>query len=162
MSTEIAPPPGQGFDLQRTFAEKKADFWFRWADRWWQLPNLNMLDFEIQIQVMSFQGRISEDNTDAATLLAFVNELFDLLMEAGRKGQAAEWRQVQRPLPALMTMMSQWSEHSGVDEGESSASADSSKSTGRPSKRTSKPSTGSASRTRSTARTRAAGVLPAS
>lgn len=161
MTAEFAPPAGQGYDLQRVYSENKPDFWFRWADRWWRLPNLNMLDVEVQVRVMSFQGRVSEDNTDAAALLGFVNELFDLLMEAGHEGQAADWRDVPaRPLSMLMDLLHQWGEQSGADEGEDSASAGSSKSTGRPSKRTSRPSTGSASARRSTARTRGAAVPP--
>ncbi|GGN39443.1 hypothetical protein FHR83_006717 [Actinoplanes campanulatus] len=160
--TEFAPPPGQGYDLQRTYAENKPDFWFRWADRWWRLPNMHMLDFDIQVDVMGFQGRVSEDNPDVNALKAMVNDLFDLIMDAGHEGQASDWRAVKpRPLPMLMDLLSQWSEQSGVDEGESSASTSSSPSTGRPSKRTSKPSTASGSARRSTARPREAGALPA-
>lgn len=153
--TDFAPPPGQGYDLQRTYTENKTDFWFRWADRWWKLSNLQMLDFEVQLQAMSFQGRVAED-ADTATLGSFVNELFDLVLEEGHEGQSADWRKVSRPLPALMNILSQWSEHSGADAGESEASAGSSESTGRPSKRTSNAGTASGSRKRSTVRGRAA------
>ncbi len=162
MTAEFAPPPGKGVNLQQKYADKLDDFWFFWADRWWKLPNLNLLDFDIQLQVMAFQGRVSEDSTDAEALKSLVNDLFDLIMEAGHPGQAADWREVTRPLTMLLGMLGDWSEHSGVDEGESSASTSSSKSTGRPSKPTSKRSTGSGSPRRSTAQTRAAGAPPAS
>lgn len=159
--TEFAPPPGQGYDLQRVYTENKPDFWFRWADRWWRLPNLQMLDIEVQLTVMGFQGKVTADDADINALRDMVNELFTLVLDEGQQGQGAAFQQTTRPLHALLQLMSQWAEQSGADEGESEASAGSSTSTGRPSKRTSTAGTASGSRKRSTGRARA-GTPPAS
>lgn len=161
MTAAFEPPAGQGYDLQQVYAEAKKDFWFRWADRWWRLPNLHMLDFELQSKVMGF-GALTDGlgAADTSELAGHVNTLFDLIMESGREGQAAEWRETVRPIAMLLKLLNQWTEGSGAVEGESSASAGSSKSTGRPSKRTSTRSTGSASRKRSTTQTGSAGSPP--
>lgn len=148
MTAAFEPPPGAGFDLQQVYAEKKTPFWFRWADRWWQFPHLLMLDFEVQAQVEDFHKSI-DGVTDMDALRGHFNDLFTLIMGAE---QSAEWAQVTRPLPAVMTLLNQWLEHSGSDAGESEASAGSSKSTGRPSKRTSTGTTASGSRRRSPAK----------
>lgn len=146
------PPEGEGYDLQKVYAEKAKPFWFHWEDQWWTLPHLRMLDFEVQARVSEFDfGELAEVSGDEAieAAKAKVNELFALLMGPE---QAAEWAEVSRPLEPLLDMIQQWSKHSGADQGESSASAGSSRSTGRPSKRTSTASTGSGSRKRSTAK----------
>jgi hypothetical protein len=167
VSEEFAPPPGQGYDLQKVHAEQSPPFWFKWADRWWMLPNVNLLDFEVHIEVLGFAGKLS-DLSDVATeddikaLTEYVNNLFVKLLDAGKPGQGADFLKCSRPLKMIVDLIFQWKEHSGGDEGESSASAGSSKSTGRPSKRTSTATTKSGSRTRSTARTRKPATPPAS
>lgn len=134
------------YDLQRVYAEKAGKpFEFTWGDRVWVLPNLLMLDIEVQ-------DRIERIDTTVSTVETF-NSLFDDIMGAE---QGAEWRQQTRPLPMLMDLLSVWTEHSGAQMGEAPASADSSKSTARPSKRTSKGSTASASRKPSRAPRKAA------
>ncbi len=153
------PPEGKGYDLQAVYAEKADPFWFRWDDQWWELPHPKMLDFEVQLKVESFDvSALTEagDGEDVeAVAKAKIDELFGLIMGGG---QATEWRQVQvRPLQMMLDMFSQWMEHSKAGMGESEASTDSSKSTGRPSKLTSTASTGSGSPQRSRARKAAAG-----
>ncbi|BAL87294.1 hypothetical protein AMIS_20740 [Actinoplanes missouriensis 431] len=155
MTAEFAPPPGQGYDLQKVHTEQNPEFWFRWADRWWMLPNIHLLDFDTHIDVLSFGSKfanISDDATEAdiAVLKEHVSALFAKLLDEGRAGQGADFIKVKRPLNVLLDLIDQWKSHSGSDEGEASASAGSSKSTGRPSKRTSTATTKSGSRTRST------------
>src|SRR6185436_8384052 len=109
-----------------------------------------------QLQVMGLHGKVNADDVDVDALRDMINELFTLVLDEGRDGQGAEFQETTRPLHALMQLLSQWSEHSGADEGESEASDGSSRSTGRPSKRTSSAGTASGSRKRSTGRGRAA------
>ncbi len=150
--TERRPPEGKGYDLQRDYTQDVEPYWFRWADQWWTLPHLKMLDFEVQLEVFKLQGAVN-DITDPDQLKDQFNDLFDLLMGAE---QGTEFRKVERPLQALMVMLTNWRAHSEADEaeGESSASDGSSKSTGRPSSRTSNASTKSASPKPSTRRAR--------
>lgn len=133
----------QPYDLQRLYAEKAGGpFEFTWADRTWTLPNMRMLD-------MATQERLENLDT-ATTTVETINVLFDDLMGAE---QGARWRQTVRPLPMVMDLFQAWLEHSKSALGESPASAGSSKSTGRPSKRTSNGSTASGSPRRSSPRT---------
>lgn len=152
MSTE-QPPEGEGYDLQAVYAEKAKPYWFKWQDRWWKLPHLRMLDFEVQaeIEAFDFANLVSDDSTkdELEAAKEHLNELFDLIMGA-EQGKA--WRDVERPFNMLMDMLAGWTKHSGAAEGEAPASDGSSKSTGRPSKRTSNGSTASASRKRSPAK----------
>jgi hypothetical protein len=145
------PPQGEGFDLQRVYAEKTKPFWFRWEDQWWTLPHMKMLDFEVQARVAEFDfatlADLGSDPEGIAAARTKVDEFFALLMG---DEQGADWAKVSRPLHPLLDMIREWTEHSGGDMGESSASEGSSPSTGRPSKRTSKSSTRSGSRRRST------------
>jgi hypothetical protein len=128
------------YDLQRLYAEKAGGpFEFTWGDRTWTLPNLLMLDIEVQDRI---------ENVDPSGGVESFNQLFDDIMGAE---QGAEWRKQVRPLPMLMDLLQAWTEHSGAQLGEAPASAGSSKSTARPSKRTSTGSTASASRGRSRA-----------
>jgi hypothetical protein len=146
------PPPGKGYDLQREYTEGLDPFWFRWADQWWELPHLKMLDFEKQLDVLAMQDAIG-DIKDAESMKAKMNEVFAMLMG---ETQNADWVKVDRPIQALYDLLDNWRSHSEVteeDQGESSASDGSSKaSTRRPSSATSKASTGSGSRKRSTPR----------
>jgi hypothetical protein len=157
--TELGPPEGEGYDLQRVYAEKLRPFWFRWGDRWWQLPHLRMLDFEVQARVEAFDfAALTANEADTELAKRKVNELFDLLMGA-EQGQA--WQAVSpRPFGMLLDMIQAWSAHSGAEPGEAPASDGSSGSTGRPSKRTSTGSTASASRRRSPAKKAAAAGTP--
>jgi hypothetical protein len=136
----------QGYDLQRVYAEKVGGpFRFKWADRWWTMPNMRSLDFEAQDRI---------ENLDAAAATKdSLNELFDDLLG---KEQGPAWRDVDRPIEMILDMFNAWLEHSKAKLGESPASAGSSKSTGRPSSRTSNASTGSASAKPSKPRKRAA------
>ena len=144
--SEVKPPEGEGYDLQRVYAEQVRPFWFRWADRWWQLPHLKMLDYEVQARIEAFDfGELTSD--DAAKQK--INELFDLIMGPE---QGAEWRTVTRPANMILDMIRAWAKHSGTEAGEAPASSGSSASTGRPSKPTSTASTASASRKRSPAK----------
>jgi hypothetical protein len=159
--TARRPPAGAGYDLQRDYTTGLEPFWFRWADQWWDLPHLKMLDFETQLQVISMQDQVAEFN-DVERVKAALNDLFTMLMGAE---QAAEFAKVDRPIQALMDMLHRWRDHSGdteEEQGESSASAGSSPSTGRPSKRTSSGSTASASPKRSSGRVRKTATPPAS
>ncbi len=134
----------EGYDLQALYAEQAKPFRFRWADRWWQLPHPKMLDFTTQAAVESFDYEaIAESDGDLNIAVAKVDELFTLIMG---KEQGAEWAKVEvRPLQMILDLFSKWMESAGVKQGEAQASAGSSKSTGRPSRRTSKGSTASAS-----------------
>lgn len=137
------------YDLQRLYAEKAGGpFTFRWADREWTLPNMRMLDIEVQDRI---------ENVDTSAGVDTLNTLFDELLGAE---QGARWREVVRPLPMILDLFQAWLDHSKGTLGESGASAGSSKSTGRPSKRTSKPSTGSGSPKPSSRRTRTTGTQP--
>lgn len=153
--TERKPPEGKGYDLQNDYLAGIEPFWFRWADQWWELPHIKMLDIDVQLEVLGFQGKVAElSDDDTAQARAVVDELFAKLMGAE---QAAEFEKTVRPINFIFDMLTKWREHSKTAEeqqGESSASAPSSGSTGRPSKRTSKPSTASASPARSTPRAR--------
>ncbi len=159
---ERKPPEGKGYDLQTVYAENAEPFWFRWDDQWWTLPHPKMLDFEVQVRVESFNtadlfpdGDDTPDEQIGEVAKAKMDEFFALIMDAE---QAAEWAQVKvRPLTMMLDMLSQWKDHIKAAEGESTASAGSSKSTGRPSKRTSATTTGSASPRRSRARKAVAG-----
>ncbi|MGX6605667.1 hypothetical protein ACWKSP_26565 [Micromonosporaceae bacterium Da 78-11] len=123
------------YDLQRIYAEKTGGpFRFTWADQVWTMPSMLMLDIELQERI--------ENIDTAATSVDTLNTLFDELMG---DEQGARWREVSRPLPMLMDMFQAWTEHSKAALGESAASAGSSKSTGRPSSRTSNASTKSGS-----------------
>lgn len=152
--TARKPPPGvTGHNIQRDYTANIEPYWFQWADQWWELPHLKLLDFEVQLDVLGMQG-LAEDLTDAESAKNALNSLFDLLMDPE---QAAEWRKVSRPIGALMDILGRWRTHCDVSEeeaGESSASTGSSVSTGRPSSRTSAASTKSASAKRSTPRAR--------
>jgi hypothetical protein len=133
------------YDLQRIYAEKAGDpFDFTWADRVWTLPNMRMLDIEVQ-------ERIENLNTAAAT----AETIFVLFDEMMGEEQGQQWRNVRpRPLPMIFDLFEAWLEHSKAELGESAASDGSSKSTGRPSKRTSNASTASGSAKRSSPRAR--------
>lgn len=145
--SDLQPPEGEGYDLQRIYSEKTKPFWFRWEDQWWKLPHLKMLDFEVQARVAGFDfASLAADDMGVDEAKKKVNELFDLLMGVE---QSARWSKATRPLEPLLDMIRQWSEHSGGNSGESSASSGSSESTARPSKRTSTGSTESGSRRRS-------------
>lgn len=146
---EQGPPEGEGYDLQAVYAENLKPFWFRWGNRWWQLPHLRMLDFEVQARVESFQDDVTAVGDNVDQLRALVNGLFDMLLG---EEQGVEWRLISRPGDAILDMIHAWMKHSGATPGESAASDGSSKSTGRPSKRTSTGTTGSGSRRRSTAK----------
>lgn len=123
------------YDLQRLYAEKAGvPFQFTWADQVWELPSLRMLD-------IATQERFENLDTAAANVET-VNTLFDEIMGVE---QGARWREVVRPLPMIFDLFQAWLDHSKADLGESAASDGSSKSTGRPSKRTSNGSTASAS-----------------
>lgn len=133
------------YDLQAKYAQTAGEpFEFTWADQVWVLPSPRMIDVAVLDQI---------DNLDpsAANLDTF-NTLFDGLMGPE---QGARWREVSpRPLPMLMELIDAWQEHGGEQLGESPASDGSSKSTGRPSSRTSNASTASASRKPSSRRPR--------
>lgn len=156
------PPEGKGYDLQKVYAENAEPFWFRWDDQWWSLPHPKMLDFEVQVRVESFNtadlfpdGDDTPDDKIGEIAKAKMDEFFALLMD---DEQAAEWAEVPvRPLPMMLDMLSQWKDHIKAAEGESPASTSSSKSTGRPSKRTSAGTTKSGSPRRSRALKAAAG-----
>ena len=156
------PPPGQGYDIQREYTEGVEPFWFRWEDQWWTLPHRKMLDFEKLLRVAQLQDTFSDiEHVDIDEAIAKLNETFAMLMGSE---QGAEFAGTNRPVEALMKILTQWREHSGEAEeetGESSASGGSSTSTVRPSKRTSSGSTASASRRRSSAKA-TSGTAPAS
>jgi hypothetical protein len=138
------------YDLQRLYAEKAGTpFEFTWADRVWTLPAMRMLDITVQ-------ERLETLDTAAATVDT-VNQLFDDIMGPE---QGAQWRTVPRPLGMVMDLFQAWMEHAQADLGEQEASAGSSKSTGRPSKRTSKRSTGSGSAQPSSRRARKTATPP--
>lgn len=140
------------YDLQRLYAEKAGTpFEFTWADQVWTLPNMRMLDITVQDRL---------ENLDMSSAgVETLNGMFDDLMGVE---QGSRWREVVRPLPMLMDLFQAWLAHSKGEPGESPASDDSSRSTGRPSKRTSNGSTASASRGRSSAKPRRTATAPAS
>lgn len=148
--TDLQPPEGEGYDLQAVYAEDNKPFWFRWADRWWMIPHLKMLDFEVQAEIENFDFSSvtapEGGDVDVAAARAKLNELFDLIMG---EQQGQQWREVPRPIGFLIEMLNKWTTHSGAKPGEAPASESSSASTGRPSKRTSTGSTASGSRKRS-------------
>jgi hypothetical protein len=141
------------YDLQRLYAEKAGPpFEFTWADQVWTVPNMMMLDIEQQEHAENMQP----DGATTETIFQF----FDDVMGAE---QGARWREVRpRPLPMIFDLLAAWLAHSKGELGESPASDDSSKSTGRPSNPTSNGSTGSASRKRSTPRAKRTATAPVS
>ena len=157
MTAEFTPPPGKGFDLQLKWEAQSEPYWFKWADRWWRLPHLSMLDFAAQARVESFHETIA-DVTDVDTVTDRINTLFRLIMG---EEQGTAFAHVDRPLNVLLDILHQWITHSGGEVGESEASTGSSKSTERPSKPTSTATTTSGSRKRSTAKPKAAATAPA-
>jgi hypothetical protein len=139
------------FDLQRLYEEKTGGpFTFTWANQVWSLPNMRMLDIATQERI--------EGLNDAAANVETINVLFDELLGAE---QGEQWRHVTRPLGMISDLFSAWLDHSKQAMGESQASAGSSKSTGRPSKRTSKASTASGSPAPSSRRARKTATPPA-
>jgi hypothetical protein len=142
------PPEGEGYDLQRVYAEKKKPFWFRWEDQWWKLPHPRMMDFEVQAEIESFDfGSLTQEGGDLEDAKARLNKIYGLIMG---EEQAARWRECEaRPVQMQLEMLNEWMARTGASQGEAPASDDSSRSTGRPSKRTSTASTGSGSRRRS-------------
>lgn len=156
------PPPGKGYDLQREYTKGVEPFWFHWEDQWWMLPHGKMIDFEKLLRVAKLQDNLSNiGDADVEEAMEMLNDTFAMLMG---DEQGAEFAKVNRPLGALMDTLTLWREHSGEAEeeaGESLASTVSSKSMGRPSKRTSNGSTASASRGRSTPRAKKTATPPA-
>jgi hypothetical protein len=145
--TERKPPPGKGDDVQRDYTEDIETYWFRWADQWWELPHRKMLDFKKVLRTLTLQDKVNDITADnVEDLIKEFDGVFLMLMGPE---QGAEFLEVEdRPIEFLMDTLKRWRAHSGEteeDRGEFSASDDSSKSTGRPSKRTSSGSTASGS-----------------
>lgn len=142
----------QPYDLQGLYAEKAGEpFRFTWADQVWELPSVRMLDIELQDRLESLDA----DGTTVDTL----NTLFDELLGPE---QGARWRTVPRPVGMITDLFAAWLGHSSAAMGESPASASSSRSTGRPSKRTSNGSTASGSRVPSSRKPRKSVTPPVS
>lgn len=152
--TDLQPPEGEGYDLQRVYAEKLKPFWFRWEDQWWTLPHPKMLDFEVQAEIESFDfSALTDEGSDIEAAKGRLNTLYDLIMG---EEQGTRWRATTRPVQMQLDMLNEWIARAGGQQGEAPASNDSSVSTGRPSKRTSSGSTASGSRRRSPAKKAAA------
>jgi hypothetical protein len=140
------------YDLQRLYEEKAGGpFEFTWADQTWSMPNMRMLDIATQDRIENLEVSGSGVET--------INELFDDLMGTE---QGQRWRAVVRPLPMILDLFQAWLEHSKQAMGEQPASAGSSKSTGRPSKRTSNSSSASGSPKPSSRRARKTATPPVS
>lgn len=127
----------QEFDLDAAWAEEaRPPFRFKWAGATWDLPHLGDMDW----RAVSLA-----DEMDVTQ----IRELFRLALPEDR---ADEWEQTKQPTPAMTRLFTAWLQHSGMAPGETPASDGSSPSTGRPSKRTSRGTTTSASRGSSSAR----------
>ena len=141
------------YDLQRLYAEKVGGpFEFTWADQVWTVPNMRMLDIEQQERIENLET----EGANSETVFRFFDDIMG-------DEQGARWREVRpRPLPMIFDLLAAWLEHSKTPPGESPASDGSSKSTGRPSKRTSNGSTASASAKPSSRRPRKTATPPVS
>ncbi|WP_051797279.1 hypothetical protein [Catenuloplanes japonicus] len=131
------------FNLTARYAEiKKEPFEFVWPggdgkDRDWTLPYIQDIDLRV------LEACEAEDVTA-------LRQAFEIAFELA--GQDEAWAEAPKPTSAIKELFHAWQEWDGVQPGESEASSDSSTSTGRPSKQTSRGSTKSGSRQRSSAR----------
>ena len=143
------------FDLDAVYAEERGEpFRFRWQGRDWELPPFGEIDLRAIESLKDLAALADADETNIAELDI---SAFNKLLEHGLgPEQWVEWEKVSQPGTAVIRLLNEWQKHSGADVGEAPASTDSSKSTGRPSKRTSSGATGSGSAKRSPARKRTA------
>jgi hypothetical protein len=120
---------------------RKEPFEFEWDGRDWALPHI--MDTDLASIPAADSGDIEAVRESVALAFRYSDD----------KSQAEAWRAA-LPVPAvaLFELFRDWHEWSGTKPGESEASSPSSKSTGRPSKRTSRGSTTSGSPRRSRAK----------
>lgn len=125
------------FDLDAVAAEyrsKRVPFRFTFRGREWQLSNLFAT-----VDLDTIESAQSSNLGALRTALT-----------SGLGADADDFKVGTLTVVELVPLFERWSVRSGSAPGESEASSDSSGNTGRPSKRTSKPSTGSSSAKRST------------
>lgn len=141
------------FDLDALYAEqRKAPFQFRWSGETWELPAFSDIDWRALQLAVEIESLANVDNV-ADVDVTIIQRMFGY---AFSPEQAERWERVPQSTTAMIALFGQWQRHGGADMGESSASTDSSASTGRPSRRTSTGTTASGSRPRSSARRKAA------
>lgn len=137
------------YDLDARYAEVvKEPFQFRWAGKEWELPHFGDIDWRAAGLATQIEAVVGDDG-NAEIDVSVLQQLFDY---AFGPEQAARWAKVRQPVTAMTMLFTDWQKHGGTSVGESSASTDSSASTVRPSKRTSRATTtGSGSRKPSSA-----------
>jgi hypothetical protein len=107
------------YDLDAVAAEAaKAPLRFRWQGQSWTLKHMSQIDWRIV------------ELAQAGNLEA-IRKAFEYGMG---KEQAARFDQVEQDAEPMVKLFNRWTEHAGVTEGESSASATSSGATEKPSR----------------------------
>ncbi|MFB6392636.1 hypothetical protein [Polymorphospora lycopeni] len=137
------------FDFDAWYGETRREpFTFTWAGEKWSLPHFSEIDWRVIDVAAELEALASADENaeiPVDLILKFFQHGFRLDPE-----QAARWEQVPQPIQLIMNIFDQWQKHAGADLGELLASSDSSASTERPLKLTSRATTRSVSRARST------------
>jgi hypothetical protein len=111
--------PDDEFDLDAVAAEAaKAPLNFRWQGQSWTLKHMSQIDWRV------LEAAQSGD-------LSAIRQAFEYGMG---KEQAARFELVDQDATPMVKLFERWTEHAGVTEGESSASAGSSASTEQPSR----------------------------
>jgi hypothetical protein len=107
------------FDLDAVAAEAaKAPLRFKWKGEHWHLKHMSQIDWRIV------------ELAQAGDLEA-IRKAFEYGMG---KEQAGRFEQVEQDAEPMVKLFARWTEHAGVSEGESSASAGSSGATEKPSR----------------------------
>ena len=117
--TDLTVVPDDEFDLDAVAAEAaKAPLRFKWQGQSWTLKHMSQIDWRI-IELAQ------EGNLDA------IQKAFKYGMGTE---QAARFEEVEQDAEPMVKLFQRWTEHAGVTEGESSASAGSSGATEKPSR----------------------------
>lgn len=136
------------YDLDAAYAETRQEpFRFKWAGHEWELPHFGDVDWRAA-QLADDLKALGDSDGVAEVDIEVLQKLFEY---AFGPQQAKRWADVPQNVTAMIKLFVAWQEYGGSSVGESSASSDSSASTGRPSKRTSTGTTKSGSRGRSSA-----------
>jgi hypothetical protein len=129
------------FSLTKAYSEvAQPPFEFDWNDQDFTLPHMGELDFRVRARLQDMDGATNVDDVKFLLTAVLGDE------------QGARFLNTNLPDRAILMLLKQWGEHSGVETGESEASNSSSNNTGTNSRPTSKPSTASTSPRASTAR----------
>lgn len=137
-------------NFDRWYADNRRErYTFQWANQQWSLPNFAEIDLRV-IGVAVDLDALADGDEDAEVSPDLVLKLFEYGFAFDAE-QAERWKNTPQPIPVMLHIFAEWQQHGSSDLGELSASTASSRSTGRPSKLTSRATTkGSGSRARST------------